>query len=414
MLRSIALALVLAWMLPLSAAAGDAANVTRQTLESGHLEAGETDLAARVAADPSDNEARFGLGMIRFAEALERFGQRQYRYGLRAPANAIIPVLRLPVPVNAAPEELTYEKQRENLQGLIDDLAKVEATLAPMSANETKIVIDLNAVKFDFRGDGKTEGMETLGSILANLRSPWGARGAPIESGPFEVKFDNGDAFWLRGYCHLLSASLEFALAYDWRDTFEKAGSLFYPKVAPRRFPANARLVGAKGGFLGDSGQIADFIVLIHEIRWPLKEPARMQSAHAHLKQVVAMSRASWKSILAETDDDREWIPGPQQKNGVITSMPVTQAQVDAWLRALDDFDAALDGAKLVPHWRFVQGFNFKRVFFEPRDFDLVLWIAGYGAAPYLEEGPTLSWTEWNLWNQPFRSNFLGYAFWFN
>ncbi|MGD1036576.1 MAG: hypothetical protein ABR878_05135 [Roseiarcus sp.] len=414
MIRSIALALALAWMFPLSAAAGDAATGTRQALESGRFEAGETDLAARVAADPSDNEARFGLGMIRFAEALERFGQRQYRFGLRAPANAMIPVLRLPVPVNPAPEELTYEKQRDNLQGLLDDLAKVEATLAPMRASETKIVIDLNAVKFDFRGDGKAEGMETLGSILANLQSPRGARAAPAQSGPFEVKFDNADAFWLRGYCRLLSASLEFVLAYDWRNTFERVGSLFYPRIAPPRFPPNAVLVGGSDGFLGDAGQIADFIVLIHEIRWPLKEPARLQSAHADLKQVIAMSRASWKSILARTDDDREWIPGPQQKNGVVTDMPVTQAQVDAWLVALDDFDAALDGTKLAPHWRFVHGFNFRRVFFEPRDFDLVLWIAGYGAAPYLEEGPTLSMDDWNQWNQAFGGNFLGYAFWFN
>jgi hypothetical protein len=414
MVRSIAFVLAFVWMFPLSAAAGDAAMLTRQALESGHFEAGETDLAARVAADPSDNEARFGLGMIRFGGALEHFGQRQYRYGLRTPVNPMVPVLRLPVPVNPAPEELTYEKQRENLQALLDDLAKVEATLAPMSASGTAIVIDLNAVRFDFVGDGKTEGMETLGSIIAKLRSPWGARNAPGSSSALEVKFDNADAFWLRGYCRLLSAALEFVLAYDWRNDFERAGGLFYPRIAPPPFPANALTVGRNDGFLGDSDQIADFIVLIHELRWPLKESARLQSAYADLKQVIAMSRASWKSILAETGDDREWIPGPQQKNGVIASMPVTQVQVDAWLHALDDFDAALDGAKLVPHWRFVRGFNLKRVFFEPRDFDLVLWVAGYGATPYLEEGPSLSSSDWRQWSQAFRGNFLGYAFWFN
>ena len=94
--------------------------------------------------------------------------------------------------------------------------------------------------------------------------------------------------------------------------------------------------------------------------------------------------------------------------------MPVTQAQVDGWLHALDDFDAVLDGTKLVPHWRFSQGFNLKRVFFEPRDFDLVLWVAGYGAVPYLEDGPTLSISDWNQWNHAFNGNFLGYALWFN
>ena len=116
----------------------------------------------------SDNEARFGLGMIRFAEAIENFGQRQYRYGLRTPPNTMFPFFRLPVPLNPAPEEVTYEKQRESLRALLDDLSKVEATLAPMTASETKIVIDLNAVQFDFRGDGKPDSSETLGSILAD------------------------------------------------------------------------------------------------------------------------------------------------------------------------------------------------------------------------------------------------------
>ena len=210
-----------------------------------------------------------------------------------------------------------------------------------------------------------------------------------------------------------MSASLEFVLAYDWRNTFERAGRLFYPRVEPsafRKYPP----VPQHRDFLGDSGELADAIVLIHEIRWPLSDPARLQAAHAHLKQVIAMSRASWKSILAESDDDREWIPGPQQKNGVITSMPVTQEEVDAWLHALDDFDAALDGTKLLPHWRFAQGFNLKRAFFEPRDFDLVLWVAGIGVAPYLEDGEVLGGSDWSELNRAFRGNFLGYAFWFN
>jgi hypothetical protein len=410
--RWLALALALAWLAHCPALAGVAADITRQTLESGHLQSGEADLTARIATDPKDNEARFGLGMVRFAQALEHFGQRQYRYGLRAPANEIIPILRMPVPANPAPEALTYESQRKSLQALLDDFAKVEATLAPMTDTETKIVIDLDAVRFDFRGDGKPDDSETLGAILTSLRNP-GHQPPTPEPGKFEVKFDNGDAYWLRGYCHLLSASLEFVLAYEWRNTFERAGRLFYPLVEPSPFGMRP-LVRQHNDFLGDSGQIADFIVLIHEIRWPLSDPARLQAAHAHLKQVIAMSRASWKSILAESDDDREWIPGPQQKNGVITSMPVTQEEVDAWFHALDDFDALLDGTKLLPHWRFAQGFNLKRVFFEPRDFDLVLWAAGIGVATYLQDGEVLGGSDWSELNRAFRGNFVGYAFWFN
>ncbi len=61
---------------------------------------------------------------------------------------------------------------------------------------------------------------------------------------------------------------------------------------------------------------------------------------------------------------------------------------------------------RLLPHWRFSEGFNFRRVFFEPRDFDLVLWAAGYSVVPYLEDGPTLSISDWSQWNRAFNGNF--------
>ena len=406
--------LAMACFAVVDARAGDDALATRQTLEGGQMAAGEQAMAARLAADAGNNEARFGLGLIRFARAVERYGQSQYRYGLRAPRSMSIPLLRFPVPVNPAPEELTYEKQRETLTTLLDDLANVEATLAPMTDAPVKIVLDLNAIKFDLRGDGQPDDSGKLSSILANLRMTR-PDGAP-KAEPFEVAFDNADALWLRGYAQLLSASIEFVLAYDWRSTFEMAGPLFYPRIAPPPFnrAAIAPAVGAGGGFFGDEAQIADAIALIHEIRWPVAEEARLQSAHARLKQVIALNRAMWKAILARTDDDRVWIPGPQQKHGVIAGMPVNQPQVDAWLKALDAFDAVLDGKLLLPHWRFAQGINFKKVFFEPRPFDLVLWATGHAAAPYLEPGPVLSRAEWGDWQRAFNGEFPAYAFWFN
>lgn len=395
------------------ARAGDDALSTRQTLESGQIAAGELAMAARLSADPNNNEARFGLGLVRFARAVERYGQSQYRYGLRAPRTMSVPLLRFPVPINPTPDELSYEKQRETLKTLLDDFANVEATLAPMTDAQVKIVLDLNAIKFDLRGDGKPDDSEKLSSILASLRMTPLDRAKPE---PFEVAFDNADALWLRGYAQLLSASIEFVLAYDWRLTFERAGQLFYPRIAPPPFgdAVPAPHIGGAGGFLGDAAQIADAIALIHEIRWPVAEAARLQSAHAHLKQVIALNRQTWKAILARTDDDRVWIPGPQQKHGVIASMPVNQEQVDAWLKALDEFDAVLDGKTLLPHWRFAQGFNFRKVFFDPRPFDLVLWATGHAAAPYLQAGPVLSGAEWAYWQRVFNGNFPGYAFWFN
>ena len=412
--RFLAALIALACLTAPAARADDSGASTRQILEGGHIGAGELAAAARLSADPGDNQARFGLGMIRFARAIERYGQTQYRYGLRAPHNLNLPLLRFPVPVNPAPEELTYAKQREALETLHGDLANVETTLGPMSESHVKIVLDLNAIAFDLRGDGKPDETERLSAILASLMMT--ERDSASKAERFEVAFDNADALWLRGYCRLLSAAIEFVLAYDWSVTFERAGQLFYPRIAPPPFLGKAADpdIDRDSGWFGGRAHIADMVALIHEIRWPLAEPARLQRVHADLKQVVALNRQTWKAILARTDDDRVWIPGPQQKHGVLVGMPVNQQQLDAWLRALDEFDALLDGRKLLPHWRFVEGVNFKRVFFEPRPFDLVLWATGQAAAPYLEAGPLLSSTEWAEWQRVFDGNFPGYAFWFN
>jgi hypothetical protein len=416
-LAAILAVVALAFAAAVDARAGDDAVRTRLILEDGQIAAGEAAMAARLAADPANNEARFGLGLIRFARAIERFGQSQYRYGLRPPHTMSVPLLRFPVPINPAPEELTYEKQRETLKTFLDDLGGVEATLAPMSDAPVKITLDLYAIRFDLRGDGKPDDSERLASILLRLRLSPGAPGGGATE-PFVVAFDNADALWLRGYVHLLSASLEFALAYDWRATFEAAGQLFYPRTVPPPFGGAAAVPFTDPGrfFLADTPQFADFIALVDEIRWPVAEPERLKAAHADLKQVVTLNRLMWKAILARAadDDDRVWIPGPQQKHGAVASMPVTQEKLDAWLKMLDAFDAVLDGKLLLPHWRFVQGFNLKKVFFEPRPFDLVLWATGQAAAPYLEPGPVLSRTEWGEWQRAFKDDFFGYAFWFN
>ena len=389
--------------------AGEFAIPVRQALEQGQLPQSEREFARGLDAAPHDNEVRFGLGLIRFALAIERFGQRQYRFGAHLPPHASAPFFRLPVPGNPAPEAITYEKQRETWQGLLDDLAKVEATLAPMTADPTAIVVDLSAVRLNF---GDADKAITLGAIVAALQHPLEPQASEPE--PFEVKFDYADALWLRGYCRLLSASLEFVLAYDWRETFNRTGHLFYSRVVPPAFAPDAESPTQPEFPLGDSGEFADFVVLLHEVRWPLLDFKRLARGHAHLKQTVALSRASWTAILAETGDDREWIPGPGQTHAAVPGMAVTRAQVDTWFGFLDDVDAVLDGKKLLPHWRFAQGFNLKRALLEPREFDLVLWVAGYGAAPYLERGPILSWEEWRRWNAAFHDNFLAYAFYFN
>ena len=406
--------------------AGEGADLTRRHFEAGTLAQGEQALSARLAANPADEEARFGLGMISFGRALERFGQHHYRYGLEPLGQRGFPFLRMPVPPNPNAEVLTYEAQRAALQTLIDDLAAVESALAGMGESEVKLVLDMEKIRLDLTGAGASSGAIPLLALLRSvsfLQVPGGetAPGAdpaaqPGASGPtpaFEVAFDRADMLWLRGYCRLLSASLEFILAYDWRDTFARAAGLFYPKLRQEGTVDDTGLDDLIG-MGGSAALIADTVAMVHEIRWRPVEPARLKRARDDLKEVTRLSRASWLSILAETDDDREWIPSPRQTQGVFPSMSITEQRVGIWLAALGDFDAVLDGAKLLPHWRLEKGINLRRVFEEPRPLDLVLWLTGHAAAPYMEDGPVISAESWRLWQQVFEGDFLLFAVYFN
>ena len=85
-----------------------------------------------------------------------------------------------------------------------------------------------------------------------------------------------------------------------------------------------------------------------------------------------------------------------------------------AWRGVLDQMDAALDGKALIPHWRLEKGINLRRVFDEPKPFDLVLWITGPGALPYLESGPTMTSAGWRGLTDAFHGDFATYLVWFN
>lgn len=412
-MRRLALACLLSLGLGGAASAGPSADLARAALEGrgagASLEAGVAALAARAAADPADAEARFGEGLLRFARAVERWGQSQYRFGLRPTPGLPMPLTRLVVPPNPNPEAVDYAKVRAAHVAFLTDLKAAEAALGRLD-RDVKIVVDLNAIHFDFVASGKIEEAGRLGAILAAMAMT----GAPAagKAEPFEIAFDRGDALWLQGYCNLLSALIEFGLAHDWRETFEISAHRFYPKVAGDRFVDEAATARATA-MIGDASSVADFVALIHTIRWPVTEPARLIAARDHLKSVVRLSRASWAAIRAETDDDREWLPHPKQ-SGAARFAPVGDEQIDGWLMVMGEIEAALDGRKLVPHWRWNKGFDLSRVFSEPRPFDLVLWIAGAGALPYLKDGPMLSQEDWRRWQSIFRGNFFGYALWFN
>jgi hypothetical protein len=147
----------------------------------------------------------------------------------------------------------------------------------------------------------------------------------------------------------------------------------------------------------------------------PVLEPERLKAAHGHLLAMVQQSRANFAAARAETDDDREWIPSPVQKNVAFRQGRMTPEMAAGWHEALEEWEKILKGEKLVPFWRGGEkGVNVRRVFYEPTTFDLVLWVQGSAAAPYLEEGEVTSTEFWRDIQRGFQGQFFWFAVWVN
>ena len=394
-------------------AAADPPAIERYLIE-GRLEEGEKALTESLKARPDDSQDQFSLGTIRFLRAVERMIQSFHRYGLRTSlfGNAL-PFERLPIPVNPDPSPIKYADLRAIFQRWTEDLAAAEATLARVKDENVKLPLHFGEIRLDFDRDGKADPEETLWKIYAQLNRAAANQVTAEASKEFLITFDRGDVAWLRGYCHLLMAFGEFYLAHDGKELFEHTAPLFFPR-AETPFPFLRRVPGRPArGFEFDD--IADAVALVHLVRLPVAEPKRMRSVLEHLEAMLDLSRESWRSILAETDDDHEWVPNPKQ-HSMMPGGEVTPAMVEGWTAFLEEAQSILKGKKLIPFWREAEGrgINLRRVFTEPRTMDLVLWVQGTAAAPYLEEGERSSAETWSRFQRIFRGEFIGFALWFN
>ena len=422
-------------------------------LLSGRLAEGEAALAERLTERPDDAQAQFGLGAVQFLRGVERLMQSLHRYGLRTELAGIarLPFLRLPDPPNPHPQTISYSASRQIIQTWLDDLARAAVTLALVPDGEVKLPLHFGLIRLDLDGDGQATEEETLWRIYARLNP---AAGATIKDPDgFVITFDAGDVHWLRGYCHLLMALGEIVLAVDNQLLFEHTAHLFFARPdSPYGFLQTTVWVWASRVPVQLGFDITDAIAFVHLlIRQPIAEPARLATALGHLESTVAQSRQSWKCILAETDDDHEWIPNPNQ-TGVIPDVRITPEMVDVWTEFLDEVEEVLAGRKLIPFWRtdaarsseaamlggrgsasdaaahqrpqtatapaderHGTGVNLRRVFTDPPDeLDLVLWIQGAAAAPYLEEGELISPELWQRIQRVYGRQFTMFAVWFN
>ena len=378
-------------------------------LAQAQVEAGATQLAEALSVQVEDDELRFGTGFLQFANAVENLGQSWYQYGLRSqgPLTGILPILRLPVLENPSPTPINNAQARQVLEQFEADILLAEATLAPITDDTVKLGINLGRAYFDFDADGQGSDPEALWRIYGDLT--W-TQITEAQAANFRITLDAGDVQWLRGYCHLLAALLDFYLAHDDSMLFDHTAHLFFqnPEIPYPFLQERPSEDVFPNAFL-------DAIALVHLITLPVIDRDRPAAALGHLQQVTALSRQTWELYRQETDDDHEWIPNPNQ-TGVIPGVPVTPEMIDQWLAFLDEADTILAGDRLLPFWRGTEpvGLNLQRIFTEPETFDAVRWAQGTAAAPYLETGTLTDPDFWWQLMAAFDGRFLFFALWFN
>ena len=153
----------------LPASADEAANkIAVEHLYAGTLAAGDAELAAILAADPKNDDARIGLGTIRFVRSIENLSQGLYRYGLKTPRSFLLPILRLPVPENPNPEPIAFADFQALVAGFSKDLASPRRRWSA-SGRDVKLRLDLRKVHYDINGDGKVLEDESFIAVIQQV-----------------------------------------------------------------------------------------------------------------------------------------------------------------------------------------------------------------------------------------------------
>lgn len=382
-------------------------------LNSAQIGVAETLARDRLAQDPGDAQAQFALGTAQFLGAVEGLGQELYDYGLTAAvtpdyvvAITDLPFLRLPVGVNPEPKPFTALAFRQILADFDDRLLVAEATLALVPKGTVSLPLRVQGIAFDYNRDGTAGADETLPSLIHAIS------GTDLRPDFPTVGFDESDVTWLRGYAHLLAGITDILLAHDWTE----AVNLTFQDAFPKAGLPSAALLERRGEPGWDELHgIADLVAFVHLFNWPVQEPDRLLSARRHFLSMITLSRESWASIRAETDDAGEWVPGPHQ-HGPFPSLRVTEATVAGWMDFLDQAEGVLEGRLLLPHWRFplTKGLNLRRMFEEPRTLDPVLILTGPGAIPYMETGRLAPGSTLQTGLDLLDGGMLAYFLWFN
>jgi hypothetical protein len=210
-------------------------------------------------------------------------------------------------------ERFDHARMRKVLASTEQSLSKIDGHLVDaLSDPEFSLELCIACWKRDWNGDGEiNERDQRL------LEVEFNADGSEIEVGDPRrrptFRFDVGDLHWARAMLAFQRAALNLVLAYDWTEldkVFEM--SLF--------------------------GETPDI-----EIRIKLLHKSKVKTARGLILAGLKHSDREREAYLAETDDDREWVPNPNQRNAGVP-LQVDAALYRTWEGVVADLRGLVAG----------------------------------------------------------------------
>ena len=189
-------------------------------------------------------------------------------------------------------------KNQSALNTFTEQLAAIDKDLA-IADQDPRFSLELCLAcwKYDWNHDGKVDERDTqLFQIDRDAKGQVIADGDPRRMPTF--RFDLGDVTWARAMISFQRAAGELLQSYRWSDVTERKH---------------------------------DEKLVIHLIA-----PERVKHARELILAGLEFSEREREQYLAETDDDREWVPNPRQKNHPMP-MPIDDKLYASWAGILED-----------------------------------------------------------------------------
>ncbi len=268
-------------------------------LQKGEFDAAEKATSALLSRDETNPYGRLVRAVVRYKKTMHQMG-----LDLRTLAFA-----------GSRGGGLNERYLRFSLEQAEDELAAVDADLVVAEATpDLAVELCLACWEVDWNGNGRLDRFDRL---LFQIEQDAADQTLPDEDPRRNptFRFDVGDVTWARAFVAFQRAAMDLVLAYDWKEVVAA--------LEARRKDRPSRIV-----------------LRMHD-------PVRMAAARTLLLQGLDLADTCRLAYLAETDDDREWVPNPRQRNHPMP-LPVDDTLYTTWEGIVRDVRKLVRGEEVL------------------------------------------------------------------